>query len=209
MRVVLADDHRVVREGLRWMLGQHDDISVVGEASDGEELLEFLAGQEVDVVLLDLRMPGLGGLETLERLQAQFPSVRVVVLTMHDEPGYVRRAIELGAAGYLLKNAGEDELVQALSAVMEGHAYLQGEITRSFLDDVAGRGAPGPQSSLSPRELEVLQLVADGLENKQIARRLGVSEATVKTYLKSVFTALGVNGRAEAAAMGLRLGIIE
>lgn len=209
MRVVLADDHRVVREGLRWMLDQHDDIEVVGEASDGEELLQVLTGVDADVVLLDLRMPGLGGFETLERLGARFPSVRVVVLTMHDEPGYVRRAIELGAAGYLIKNTGQDQLVQALSAVMEGHAYLQGEITRSFLDDVAGRGTPGLASSLSPREVEVLQAVADGLENKQIARRLGVSEATVKTYLKSIFSTLGVTGRAEAAAMGLRLGIIE
>lgn len=209
MRVVLADDHRVVRDGLRWMLAGEPGLEVVGEAAHGGELLELLEELPVDLVLLDLRMPEVGGLEALEELRTRFPGARVVVLSMHDEPGYVRRAIELGASGYLLKSVDRQELLRALQAVGEGHAYVQGELTDLLLDELAGRPASGPVPSLSPRELEVLRLVAEGCDNRQIGHRLGISEATVKTHLKAVFGHLGVAGRAEAVAVGLRLGLIE
>ena len=191
------------------MLDEEPDIEVVGEAANGRELLDVLEAQEADVVLLDLRMPEVGGLEALERLRLSFPAVRVVVLTMHDEPGYVRRAIELGASGYLLKSTDRAELVRALTAVADGNAYVQAALTGSLLDDLVGRTSAGATASLSPRQLQVLQAVAEGLENKQIAHRLKVSEATVKTYLKAIFATLGVTGRAEAVAVGLRMGIIE
>lgn len=209
MRIIIADDHRVVREGLRWMLSDHPDIEVVGEAANGRELLELVADTPADVVLLDVRMPEMTGLEALEVLQETAPDLKVIVLSMHDEPAYVKRAVELGASGYLLKSAGRDEIIRALLVVAEGRAYIQGEVTGPLLETVAGRDRVGTARELSPRERQVLALVAEGKENKQIARRLDVSEATVKTYLKSVFERLGVRTRAEAVAVALREGLID
>ncbi len=207
MRIVLADDHRVVREGIRYMLADRPDLEVVGEVGNGQDLLAQLEAEPVDVVLLDVRMPGMTGLEALAQIRERFPEVRVVVLSMHDQPGYVRRAIELGAAGYLLKSSGRDEILRALAAISQGHSYIQGELMEPLIDSV-GRQSPTPRR-LRPRERQVLQLVADGYENKQIARELDLSEATVKTYLRAIFDRLGVSSRAEAVAVGLRLGIIE
>lgn len=205
MRVVLADDHRIVREGLAFMLADVPGVEIVGEASSGREVLELLAETEADVVLLDVRMPEMSGLEALELISESHPEVSVVMLTMHDDPALVKRAIEAGASGYLLKSAGQDELVRALEAVVAGSAYVHSEVAGPLLAQIAGTEE---SAELSPRENEVLKLVADGLENKQIARELGISEATVKTYLKNVFGKLGARGRAEAVAIGLRRGLI-
>ncbi len=207
MRVVVTDDHRVVREGLRYMLNDAPDVDVVGEAESGEELLALVDSEVVDVVLLDVRMPGMSGLDVLERLAEDAPQVRVLMLSMHDQPAYVRRAIELGAAGYLLKSAGRDELLTALQVAAEGGTYLSSELMEPLVATMAGRTRSS--GKLSPREHQVLQLVANGLENKQIATELDLSEATVKTYLRGVFERLEVSSRAEAAAVGLRLGLIE
>ena len=207
MRLLIADDHGVVREGISYMLSDEEDIEIVGEASSGEELLGLIAGTPVDVVLLDVRMAGIGGLEALEKIGRNLPQIRVLMLSMHDEPGYVRRAIELGAAGYLLKSAGRDELLQAIRTVADGGVYIQGELVKPLVSNVARAG--GRSGHLSPREREVLQLVADGSENKQIATDLGLSEATVKSYLRGIFERLEVTSRAEAVAVGLRLGVIE
>ncbi len=206
MKIIIADDHRIVREGLSYMLSDQEGIDIVGEAASGDELLEVLTEVQPDVVLLDIRMPGLTGLETLEILTREHPEVRVVILTMHDDATFVRRAIEAGAAGYLLKSAGPSELVRALEAVEAGKAYVQPEVTGPLLAGIAGGDEGG---ALAPRQQEVLQLVADGLENKQIARRLQISEATVKTYLKAIFETLGARGRAEAVAIALRRGLIQ
>ena len=207
MKVAITDDHRVVREGIRYMLSDAPDIEVVGEAASGEELLALVASEEVDVVLLDVRMPGMSGLDVLERLTDTAPHVRVLMLSMHDQPAYVRRAIELGAAGYVLKNAGRDELLTALKVASENGTYLPGELMEPLVADMTGGSRA--TGRLSPRERQVLQLVADGFENKQIATELEISEATVKTYLRSVFERLDVSSRAEAVAVGLRLGVIE
>ncbi|MDH3730859.1 MAG: response regulator transcription factor [Acidimicrobiia bacterium] len=204
IRVIIADDHRVVRDGLRWMFDGESEIEVVGEAADGAELLELALSVPADIVLLDVSMPGMGGLEALEQLSASAPDLRVVMLSMHDKPVYVRRAVELGAAGYLLKSAGRDELLRALNAVADGNAYIQGEVTGPLLKAVAS-----DETGLSPRELDVLRLVAAGSENKQVARELGLSEATVKSYLKSAYERLGVSSRAEAVAVALRRGLID
>ncbi len=204
MRVIIADDHRIVREGLRWMLAEHPDIEIVGEAADGEELVELVAEVAADICLLDVRMPGMGGLEALERLHGSHPDLKVIILTMHDQPAYLKRAIELGAAGYVLKNTGRDELLKALEVVARGDAYLQGELTRPLVSLV-----DEDRRMLDERERRVLQLVARGLDNRAIAAEIEMSEATVKYVLASVFEALGVKGRAEAVAVGLRLGLIE
>lgn len=204
MRVIIADDHSVVRDGLRYMLSSAEDIDIVAEVSNGHELIETLARVAADIVLLDLRMPGMNGLEALSRIRADTPTTRVVILTMHDDPAYVREAVESGASGYLLKSTGRDELLRALRATQQGGAYFQGELAGTLLSPQSP-----PQPSLSPREREVLQLVADGMENKQIARALAISEATVKSYLKNVFGRFEVHSRAEAVAVGLRMGIIK
>jgi DNA-binding NarL/FixJ family response regulator len=208
MRIVIADDHWTVRDGLKWMLSDETDIDVVGEAANGVELLEILATTDADIVLLDVNMPEMGGLEALEALRKTSPSLGVIVLSMHDKVVYVKRAVELGANGYLLKSAGKDELVRAIGIVAGGGSYVQGELTGVILES-ATSSAADTRPRLSNREHQVLSRVAQGEENKQIASALGISEATVKTYLKSIFERLEVHSRAEAVAVGLRLGIIE
>ncbi len=209
MRVVIADDHRIVREGLRFMLSESPGVDIVAEAESGHELLELLDHTDVDVVLLDVRMPGMSGLDALEHLSATHPDLKVIILSMHDDVAYVRRAVELGASGYLLKSTSRDELERAIRVVHEGGAYVQGEVTKPLLAAMAGEVGDDEVPSLSPREREILQLVSNGRENKQIARELGISEATVKTHLKGIFSRLDVRSRAEAVAVGIRLGIIE
>ena len=207
MKILIVDDHKVVRDGIRFMLLDAPDIEIVGDAESAEEMFDVIEGDPVDVVLLDIRMEGMTGLVALERIASDFPQVRVLMLSMHDQPGYVRRAIELGASGYLLKSAGRDEILAAITAVSEGETYIQGRLMEPLLADVTG--SPRQTGRLSPREQQVLQLIADGSENKQIARELGLSEATVKTYIRGVFERLGVSSRAEAVAVGLRIGVIE
>lgn len=214
MRVLLADDHGLVREGLRWMLRDEPDIDIVAEASNGEELLGQLRDRpgEVDVVLLDIRMPGLGGLDVLERLAPTVgcaPDPAVVVLSMHREPFLVRRALELGAAGYLLKSVTRQELLTALRQVAAGNSYLQGEVTGPLLDEIAGRAPAAATPAVTPREAEILLMVAAGRANKQIAAELGIAEETVKSALKDIFARLQAGNRAEAAAKALQLGLID
>ena len=212
MRLLLADDHRIVRDGLTWMLSGEPDIVIVGEVSDGQQLIDALAAadDDVDIVLLDIRMPGLGGLEALQRIAAagRTRSPAIVVLSMHQEPAVVRRAIELGAAGYLLKSSTRDELLACLRQVAAGNGFVQPEVTGPLLDRLAGRGATS-EPTLTPREVDVLRLVAAGHSNKQVAARLGVTVDTVKTHLKAVFVRLGVANRTEAVTTALRLGLIE
>lgn len=213
MKVLLADDHRIVRDGLRWMLAGEPDIDIVAEAADGQQLLDVLDAHDgqVDVVLLDIRMPGVGGLEALQQLTAAHdgPTPAVVVLSMHQEPAVVRRAIELGAAGYLLKSTTREQLLAALRHVAAGNCYVQAEVTAPLLDQVAGR-VPSPVApTLTGRERDVLGLVAAGYANKQIARQLTISEATVKTHLKDIFVRLAAANRAEAVARALQLGLLD
>jgi DNA-binding NarL/FixJ family response regulator len=205
MRVVLADDHRLVRSGIRWVLENEEGLEIVGEAGDGAALLELLGAIPTDVVLLDVRMPGLGGLDVLPLISERHPSVRVVILSMHDEPAFIRAAIERGAAGYLLKSAGTDELRAALNAVVAGKSYVQPELAEHVFAQLTGSAAEPP----SQRGLAVLRLVADGLSTMDIASELGVSEAAVKTSLQQTFDRLGVSSRAEAVALALRRGLID
>jgi DNA-binding NarL/FixJ family response regulator len=207
MRLLIVDDHKVVRDGIRFMLSDVEEIGVVGEAESAEAMFALLETDPVDVVLLDIRMGGMSGLDALEQISDLYPQVRVLMLSMHDQPGYVRRALELGASGYLLKNVGRDELIDAINAAVEGRTYVHHSVMEPLLTEMAA--ASGKTTRLSPREQQVLQLIADGHENKQIARELGLSEATVKTYLRSVFERLNVSSRAEAVAVGLRLGVIR
>lgn len=205
MRIVLADDHRIVRSGLRWVLESEDDFEVVGEAEDGASLLTVLDEVEADVVLLDIRMPGVGGLDVLARLRAEHPDTRVVILSMHDEPLFIRTAIERGASAYLLKSAGTAELTRALRLVAEGKSYVQSSLAGQVLAEVVEPTAEPP----SRRGLEVLRMVADGRSTAEIAEEIELSEATVKSILQQVFERLDVSSRAEAVAAAIRRGLID
>ncbi len=207
MKILIVDDHKVVRDGIRYMLADEPDIDIVDEADSGAAMFEVISDVPVDVVLLDIQMPGMTGLVALERLAIEFPQVKVLMMSMHDQSSYVQRAIELGAAGYLPKSAGRTELLAAIRAAAEGQTYIHRELMEPLIAEMRP-GSRGP-GRLSPREQQVLQSIANGAENKQVARELGISEATVKTYVRGVFDRLDVSSRTEAVAVGLRTGIIE
>lgn len=209
MRVVLADDHQIVREGVAMLLASEPNIELVGEASNGDQLLDLLATTDVDVVLLDLRMSGRSGLEVLEELEGNQQSAQVIVLSMHDDPTYVKRAIELGASGYLLKSVSKSELLRALNIVAEGGSYIQGEITAPLVAHMVDPSKGRPIGMLDTRDVEMLQMVADGLDNRALALSLDMSEPAVKAHLRDIYSRLGVKRRSEAVAVALRLGIIS
>ncbi len=209
IRLMIVDDHQVLREGLRFMLRNAQDLEIVSEASNGSEALELLESTQPDVMLLDMNMPGMGGLETLKNVRQRWPEVSVLILSFHDDPEYVEQALRHGAAGYLLKTVSRDELIRAVQAAADGAGYLQAEITRPLLRKFAALSEPEGELDLSPREREVLQLVADGMSTKQASVELGIAESTVKTYLRTIFDKLGATHRAHAVALALRHRIIE
>lgn len=209
IRLMVVDDHAVLREGLRFMLQHAPDVEIVCEASNGYEALELLESTRPDVLLLDMNMPGLDGVETLKRVHERWPEVTVLILSFHDDPEYVEQALRNGAVGYLLKTVTREELIRAVKAAACGAGYLQAEITRPVLQKFAATADPESGISLSPRESEVLQLVADGMSTKQASVELGISESTVKTYLRVIFEKLGATHRAHAVALALRHRIIE
>lgn len=211
VRVLVVDDHLIVREGLRWMLGTDAGVEVVAEAENAEQAMDTVERVRPDVMLLDIHLPDRSGLEVLRDVGERFPDLPVVILTMSAEPEYVEEAVQAGAAGYLVKNAPLVEIVRALRAAAAGDAYIQAEVTRPLLARFAGelRRNRGPVPSLSPREIEVVAHLADGLAAKQIATRLGISEATVKGYLRQVYEKLGAADRAQAVAIALRHRLID
>jgi DNA-binding NarL/FixJ family response regulator len=209
IRVVVADDQRVVREGLVLLLGLLPGIEVVGAGADGEEAVALAARLHPDVVLMDLRMPRLDGVEATARLRERDPQVKVIALTTYADDRSVVEALRAGARGYLTKDAGAEEIRQALEAVVRGQGAIDPAVQRHLLDALAGgpaaRGpAPALPDGLTPREAEVLSLVADGLTNAEIAERLVVSEATVKSHINHLFAKTGVRDRAQAVAYAYR-----
>jgi DNA-binding NarL/FixJ family response regulator len=204
VRVVLADDHVVVRAGLRAMLDGADDLDVVGEAANGAEAVALATRLCPDVVLMDLRMPELDGVAALTRIREQHPGVQVLVLTTYDTDADILRAVEAGATGYLLKDASRDDLLHALRQAAAGESVLAPQVASKLMTRVRAPRA----DALSAREIEVLGLVARGATNKEIARSLHLSEATVKTHLLHVFTKLGVDDRTEAVTVAAERGIL-
>jgi DNA-binding NarL/FixJ family response regulator len=198
IRVVIADDHAVVRSGLESLLDTAGDIDVVGAASDGAEAIELVARVEPDVVLMDLSMPGVDGVAATAAITEAHPDVAVVVLTSFAEPSRITAALDAGALGYQLKDAAPDELIAAVRAAAAGGAPLDPRAARVLLDRKAPASPQGP-AALSAREREVLLLVKAGLANKQIGRRLGIAERTVKAHLTNIFGRIGVTDRTQAA----------
>jgi DNA-binding NarL/FixJ family response regulator len=196
IRVVIADDHAIVRGGLEQLLSTADDLLLVGTAADGEEVVEIVAREQPDVVLMDLSMPDVDGVAATRRIVAADPDARVIVLTSFGDDRHIADALDAGAVGYVLKHAGPDELLGAIRAAAAGDSPLDPKAARVLL---ASRRVGPAARQLSAREEEVLRLVASGLANKQIARRLDISERTVKAHLTNVFAQLGVSDRTQAA----------
>jgi len=204
IRLLIVDDHPVVRDGLRGMFTGDPDFEVVGEARDGAEALALAANSRPDVVLMDLRMPGMDGVTAIGRLVGSGNPAKVLVLTTYDTDADVLPAIEAGATGYLLKDAPREELVRAVRAAARGEAVLSPSVAGRLM----GRLRAPAEEPLSHRELEVLAMVAKGTSNREAAARLFISEATVKTHLLHVYAKLGVNDRAAAVAVAYDRGLL-
>lgn len=204
VRVLVVDDHPVVRAGIVGLLAGEDDLEVVAEGADGDEVLALVAAHAPDVVLMDLRMPRVDGATATGQVLAAHPEVRVVVLTTYETDADILRAVEAGATGYLLKDTPRDDLVEAVRAAARGETVLAPSVARRLVAQVRG----GDQQRLTPRELDVLAGVARGGSNAQIGAELFISEATVKTHLLRVFTKLGVDDRTRAVTVAMERGIL-
>jgi DNA-binding NarL/FixJ family response regulator len=203
--IVIADDHPVVRDGLRGMLSGQPDFEVLGEAANGLEAVALVERHDPDVVLMDLRMPELDGVGAIRRIKAGQARVQVLVLTTYDADRDIVRALEAGATGALLKDAPREELFRAVRATARGESVLAGSVATRLLTDLRRSPVEAP----SEREIEVLALVARGLTNRAIGRQLAISEATVKTHLVHLFAKLGVTDRTSAVTAGLERGLIR
>ncbi|MBV9411970.1 MAG: response regulator transcription factor [Acidimicrobiia bacterium] len=214
IRVLLADDQRVVREGLATVLGLLDGVEVVGAAADGDEAVAMAAEVHPDVVLMDLRMPGCDGVEATRRMREHDPDVKVLMLTTYADDRSVIDALRAGARGYLTKDAGAEEIHEALQHVKSGHAAIDPAVQHHLVDALADGSAPSPSNGagalpdgLTAREAEVLALIAEGLSNAEIAARLFVSETTVKSHINHLFAKTGVRDRAQAVTYAYRHGL--
>jgi DNA-binding NarL/FixJ family response regulator len=213
--LVLADDHAVVRAGTRQLLERQPDMQVVGEAADGEEAIRLARELKPDVVVMDVRMPRLSGVEATRRIKQELPRVAVLVLTAHDDDEYVFALLQSGANGYLLKTAETDELVKAIRTVAAGQSTLDptvaGKVVAQFasgrsLPDLLSGAKKDEYDGLTERELEILKLVGRGMTNKRIGRQLYISDRTVQAHLSNIFSKLGVESRTEAAMYAVRRG---
>lgn len=209
--IVVADDHGIVREGLRRLLESEPGLKVCGEAADGREVLEQVASAKPDIVVMDITMPRLGGLETLERLRKEHKQTKVILLSAHRDPSFIQSAISLGADGYVLKDGRASEIVTAIREVMKGGSYFSPAVAREIVDQLR---APRPASEdpfklLSGREREVLHLIADGLSAKEVAVELSISTKTVEAHRTSLMRKLGVRKATELVRYALRHGLIE
>ena len=210
MKVLIADDHPVVREGLSAMLNRQPDIEVVGEAENGRECVEKTRELRPDIVLMDLRMPEMDGVEAMRQIAATNPEVRFIVLTTYDNDEYIFKGIEAGARAYLLKDSPREELFKAIRAVHRGESLIQPAVAGKVLDRFAelSRQVQAPEA-LSDREVDVVKLIAEGTANKEIAVSLHISESTVKTHIQTIFQKLGVSDRTGAVTQAIRKGIIR
>jgi DNA-binding NarL/FixJ family response regulator len=206
-RIVIVDDHEVVRLGLRSLLERHPEFEIVGEAGNGREALEKVALLQPDVVVLDIRMPGMSGVEVCQQINERFPSTKVIMLTSYAEDEMLFAAIRAGAAGYVLKQIGGDDLVRAIEAVGRGDALLDPTLTQRVFDQVRKAQRDEEASAfaeLTNQEMQVLQLVSEGRTNREIAEALYLGEGTVRNYVSNILGKLGVANRAEAAAYAVQ-----
>jgi DNA-binding NarL/FixJ family response regulator len=213
IRILIADDHVLVREGIRALLSLSDDLEVVGDASDGQEAVEATRRLDPDVVLMDINMPGLGGLEATLAIRRENQRAKILVLTQYDDREYVARFLKSGAAGYILKRAAGAELVSAVRAVYRGGLVVDPALARGLLDATAKPAAAGDgdtrYASLTDREKQVLKLVAEGNSNKEVAQVLGISVKTAMSHREHVMDKLDIHNRTELVKFALRQGVIK
>ncbi len=209
IRVLIVDDHPVTREGLRDALETSEEIEVAGEAATGEEAVDAARAQMPDVVFMDVRMPGIGGIEATRRIREASPSTKVILFTIDESRSSMAEAIQAGVSGYLLKDADADELVNAARLAVEGKAVIHPQLTAAFIEEVQLADKRPEATPLSKREKEILQKVAYGATTKEVAKELGISPHTVKTHLERIFEKLGANDRAQAVAIAFRSGLVQ
>jgi DNA-binding NarL/FixJ family response regulator len=209
--VLVADDHGIVREGLRRLLDAEEDLTVCGEARDGREVLEQVERCRPDCVVLDITMPRLGGLETLERIRGKHPRTKVVLLSMHADAPFIQSAVSLGADGYVLKNGRAGEVVSAVHAVLAGGSYFSPPVAREIVEQLREPRSAGsePYTLLSSREREVLLLIAEGLSAKEVARELDISTKTVEAHRTSLMRKVGVRKATELVRYAVKHGLIQ
>ncbi len=211
IRVLIADDHAILREGVRALLQLHADIEVVGEASNGAEAIEAVDRVDPDVVLMDIAMPGLGGIEAALELKKLGKRAKVLILSQYEDREYVRRLLKAGVSGYVLKKSAGAELANAIRAVYRGGLVLDPEVARTAMEE-AGPAAPGqadPYEALTDREKQVLKLVAEGKSNKEVAEVLGISVKTAMTHREHVMEKLGVHNRTELVRFAIKRGVVR
>jgi two-component system response regulator NreC len=213
IRILIADDHVIIRSGLRLLLEQQPDFKVVAEANDGREALQMASKFHPEVAILDIGMPGLNGIEATRQIVAQEPATQVVILSMHADEGYVLRALKAGAKAYIVKNSAEADLIRAVRAVAEGKSFFSPVISKMLLEDyvrqVREKEVEDSYDLLTPREREVLQLVAEGRSNKDVANVLNLSLHTVETHRGNILEKLGLHGIPELILYAVRKGIIQ
>ncbi|MEK7268776.1 MAG: response regulator transcription factor [Nitrospirota bacterium] len=215
IKVLIADDHRVVREGLVAILKTKENIEVVGEAQDGQEAVEKARTLEPDVILMDVSMPRMGGVEATRLIKREFPHIGIVALTMYEEQQYIFDLVRAGATGYLLKDTESAQIVEAIRAISRGESLIHPSVASKILAEFSllaqkkGKKPSWVEHDLTEREITVLRLVADGKTNKEIANSLGLSEKTVKNHVRNIFHKLQVYDRTQAAILGIRKGIID
>lgn len=210
IKILIADDHPVVREGLFAMLDREVDFEVVGEAKDGMEAVNKTRELSPDIVLMDLRMPEMDGVEAMRQIKAAMPDVKFIILTTYSDDEYLFSGIEAGARAYLLKDAPRDDLFKAIRAVYRGESLIQPVVASKLLDRFSELSRRTPSGDeLSGRELEILGLMAKGAANKEISAQLNIAQSTVKTHITNIFQKLGVNDRTEAVTQAIRKGIIR
>ena len=208
MRVLIVDDHPVTRDGLRSALSGARDLEVIGEAATGEEAIAAAGQLQPDLVFMDVRMPGIGGIEATRAIRRAHPQTKVILFTVDESRAAISEAIQAGVSGYLLKDVSSEDLVRAARMALDGKAVIHPALTKAFLDEV--RFMPKDEGSpLSPREVQILQHIASGSSTKEVARDLGISSHTVKTHLERIFDKLGANDRAQAVAIALRMGLVQ
>jgi len=209
IRVFITDDHTLVREGFANMLSLEDDIEVIGQASEAKEAVKKIGELKPDIALMDIKMPGMNGLEATRIIKKEYPDTEVIILSMYDEEDYIRKAVEYGATGYVLKDISREELLRAIKVVNGGGSLIQPSLAKKVLKDLTQRADKSRESyvkSLTEREIQIIQELSEGNSNKEIADKLFISEKTVKSHLRSIFRKLDVGDRAEAVAYCMRQG---
>jgi DNA-binding NarL/FixJ family response regulator len=212
IRVIVCDDQEIVCQGLTTILNSDPEIKVVATANNGQEVQELVATHQPELVLMDLKMPEVNGIQATQKIRSSFPHIKVLVLTTYDDDEWLFDALRAGAAGYLLKDTPSSALLQAIKGTVEGETYLDPNVAGKIINKVSSSQQPPPQTTniqLSERETDVLQLMARGLTNADIARELYLSEGTVRNYTSALFTKLGVNDRTQAVLAALRYGLVD